>query len=123
MEITAHAPSAHRVRAVLSNRIALLAADLREQPQSPQRNARLGWLAEGTFRTLVGQGRLTEAAVMLGEIRTAGEALAASSSPTNQRIGKRMIRLALEPFRGRGFLAHMRGNGLDGYKLDESVLI
>lgn len=106
-----------------SNRIALLAAALREQPQSPQRNARLAWIAESTFRTLVGQGRLTEAAAILGEMRAAGGALSASRSPTDQRLGKRMVQMALEPFRGRGFLAHMRGDGLDGYRLDESALI
>lgn len=86
----------------------LLATALHDQPRSPERDARIYWTAAKRFHALKDAGRIILAAVMLEEIRLGGEALL-SGPKSGHALGRRMVQMAADPFRGRGFLSHMRG--------------
>jgi hypothetical protein len=60
------------------------------------------------FQALIASGQLILAAVMLDEIREAGEVLLSGPEP-DHALGRRMVQMGADPFRGRGFLSHMRG--------------
>lgn len=86
----------------------LLATALHDQPRSPERDALIYWTARKRFHALKDDGRFILAAVMLEEIRLGGEALL-SGPQAGHALGRRMVQMAAEPFRGAGLLSHMRG--------------
>lgn len=86
----------------------LTEAALHNQPRCPKRDAWIFWTAAKRFRALIDDGRLILAAVMLDEIRAGGEALL-SGPLSGHALGRRMVQMAADPYRGRGFLSHMRG--------------
>ena len=63
---------------------------------------------EERFHALIRDGRIILAAVMLDEIREAGETLLRGPE-ADHALGRRMVQMAADPFRGRGFLSKMRG--------------
>lgn len=89
-------------------KLSILATALHNQPRSPKRDALIYWTARQRFNELLDAGRLILAAVMLDEIRAAGEALL-SGPQSGHALGRRMAQMGADPFRGRGFLSHMRG--------------
>lgn len=93
---------------MLSSPATLLASAVQQQPRSLERDARIFWMASGRFRALIDDGRLILAAVMLEEIRTAGEALL-SGPQSGHALGRRMAQMAAEPFPGGFFVSKIRG--------------
>ena len=93
---------------MLSQPVTLLVSAIRDRPRSPERDNRIFWMASQRFQALIDDGRLILAAVMLDEIREAGETLLRGPE-ADHALGRRMVQMAADPFRGRGFLSKMRG--------------
>jgi hypothetical protein len=62
---------------------------------------------EERFQALIADGKLILAAVLLDDIRSSGEELLRGPSD-GHALGRRMVQMAADPFRGRGFLSKMR---------------
>jgi hypothetical protein len=89
--------------------LSILSAEVAKQPRSPKRDEHIFWMASQRFHALLADGRLILAAVMLDEIREAGETLL-SGPESDHALGRRMVQMAADPFRGHGFLSwpHVR---------------